>query len=155
MSKSKADKRLAQFPDVQGKNRDVGYGRPPVHTRFQKGQSGHPKGRPRSAALSDALRAALAAAPPGGQEEGVESHADLTALALIDRACRGDVAACKEIADRTEGKARQAVQLSYTQREMYERAVRAIMEKDGCTREEAIQAFGIFKPEALDLLDEE
>ncbi len=26
---------------------DVGYGRPPEHTRFQKGQSGNPKGRPK------------------------------------------------------------------------------------------------------------
>jgi len=25
---------------------DVGYGRPPVHTRFKPGQSGNPKGRP-------------------------------------------------------------------------------------------------------------
>jgi hypothetical protein len=27
----------------------VGYGRPPEHTRFRKGQSGNPKGRPRQA----------------------------------------------------------------------------------------------------------
>jgi hypothetical protein len=26
---------------------EVGYARPPVHTRFKKGQSGNPKGRPR------------------------------------------------------------------------------------------------------------
>jgi hypothetical protein len=26
---------------------EVGYGKPPRHTRFQKGQSGNPKGRPR------------------------------------------------------------------------------------------------------------
>lgn len=25
---------------------DVGYGKPPLHSRFQKGQSGNPKGRP-------------------------------------------------------------------------------------------------------------
>lgn len=32
-----------------GNRRDekVGYGRPPKHTRFQKGQSGNPRGRPR------------------------------------------------------------------------------------------------------------
>src|SRR5947209_1177345 len=30
------------------KNDDVGYGRPPQHTRFKKGQSGNPSGRPRS-----------------------------------------------------------------------------------------------------------
>ena len=65
------------------------------------------------------------------------------------------MAACNEIADRTEGKARQAVRISYTQREMYERAVRAIMEEAGCTREEAIRAFGVFKPGALVLHGED
>ncbi len=29
------------------KDYDVGYGKPPVHTRFQPGQSGNPKGRPK------------------------------------------------------------------------------------------------------------
>ena len=30
-----------------GRDRDVGYGKPPRHSRFKKGQSGNPKGRPR------------------------------------------------------------------------------------------------------------
>ena len=69
---------------MQGKNREVGYGRPPAHTRFRKGQGGNPQGRPRSAVISDTLRKALAAAPPGGQEAGVESYADAIARALTD-----------------------------------------------------------------------
>src|SRR5260370_30614119 len=28
---------------------EVGYGKPPLHTRFKKGQSGNPRGRPRGA----------------------------------------------------------------------------------------------------------
>ena len=28
---------------------DIGYGKPPEHSRFQKGQSGNPKGRPKGA----------------------------------------------------------------------------------------------------------
>lgn len=28
---------------------EIGYGRPPRHTRFEKGQSGNPKGRPKGA----------------------------------------------------------------------------------------------------------
>jgi len=29
------------------KDYEVGYGKPPRHTRFKKGQSGNPKGRPK------------------------------------------------------------------------------------------------------------
>ena len=39
---------------------DVGYGKPPVNTRFRKGQSGNPHGRPRGArSASTILNAAL------------------------------------------------------------------------------------------------
>lgn len=36
-------------PDRDDGNHEVGYGRPPLATRFRKGQSGNPKGRPRGA----------------------------------------------------------------------------------------------------------
>src|ERR1700736_6596938 len=37
----------------------VGYGKPPVHTRFQKGQSGNPGGRPRRGVAEQAKALAL------------------------------------------------------------------------------------------------
>jgi len=36
-------------PGSTGRDYEVGYGKPPKHTRFQSGQSGNPKGRPRGA----------------------------------------------------------------------------------------------------------
>jgi hypothetical protein len=153
MAKNKADKRPAGIADVQGNNREVGYGRPPLHTRFRKGQSGNPKGRPRSAVISDTLRKALAAAPPGEQEAGVESYADAIARALIDKALKGDVAAFKEIADRTEGQARRPTPPPFRERERIERAIRSIKESQ-CTWGEAVEAFAVYEPKALTLLDE-
>lgn len=32
---------------MSSKDNEVGYGKPPIHTRFRKGQSGNPKGRPK------------------------------------------------------------------------------------------------------------
>ena len=34
-------------PERDGRGYEVGYGKPPKATRFKKGQSGNPKGRPR------------------------------------------------------------------------------------------------------------
>src|SRR5205809_2551132 len=70
----------------------VGYGRPPEHTRFQKGQSGNPSGKPApkkrlkrafDAALSDALKgdeAALREAKPTKVIEMVARQIALDAL---------------------------------------------------------------------------
>ena len=43
---------------------EVGYGKPPQHTRFKKGRSGHPEGRPRGS-TNVTIRAERAA---GGQD---------------------------------------------------------------------------------------
>jgi Family of unknown function (DUF5681) len=37
------------MPDNRDSDYQVGYGKPPQHTRFKKGESGNPAGRPRHA----------------------------------------------------------------------------------------------------------
>ena len=39
----------------EGKDYEVGYGRPPQHTRFKPGQSGNPRGRPKKTKDLDKL----------------------------------------------------------------------------------------------------
>ena len=41
------DSRDNKEPVEEAEQYSVGYGKPPVHSRFKKGQSGNPKGRPK------------------------------------------------------------------------------------------------------------
>lgn len=38
---------MSEDAKKNGRDYDVGYGKPPKHSRFKPGQSGHPKGRPK------------------------------------------------------------------------------------------------------------
>ncbi len=74
--------------------------------RFKPGASGNPKGRPKLTLLSEAIRAQLACAAPDADER---TYAEVIAEKLCAEAAAGNVAAAREIADRTEGKAKQAI----------------------------------------------
>lgn len=77
-----------------------------IGNRFKPGASGNPNGRPKLAVLSEALRAELAGTMPGASEQ---TYAEAIAKALVASAVSGDVAAAREIADRTEGKPKQSL----------------------------------------------
>ena len=69
-----------------GRDHDAGYGKPPRHSRFKKGQSGNPKGRPRgSRNFSTDLKATL--------EELIRVTHHGKAQNRIDPACSPDAAA--------------------------------------------------------------
>jgi len=73
-------------PDDE-KDYEVGYGRPPKHTRFRKGQSGNPKG-PRKGSralktdLDEALRATLTITVGGKKRRGTTQALSMYALAI-------------------------------------------------------------------------
>jgi len=75
---------------------EVGFGKPPKHTRFKKGGSGNPKGRPRKrpdpySELTKVLREKVAVE---GQQEKITVQQALL-LRLRDQALRGELRAGK------------------------------------------------------------
>lgn len=78
----------------------VGFGKPPEHSRFQPGQSGNPKGRPKGALnLATALNRALKEKvfiTEGGQRKQI-TKLDATIKALVNRAVKGDARAVQQM----------------------------------------------------------
>jgi hypothetical protein len=79
-------------------NYEVGYGKPPKHTRFPKGVSGNPKGRPKTAPdFADALlreARALMTINENGKQKRVSKN-DVLAKQLYKLAMTGNIAAAR------------------------------------------------------------
>jgi hypothetical protein len=81
---------------------EVGYGKPPCHTRFEKGQSGNPKGRPSGAKnlstlLNEALNECVIVAEDGGRRKITKREAIVRQI--IDRSTTADLRAVKILLD--------------------------------------------------------
>ena len=91
-------------------NYEVGYGKPPLHSRFKKGQSGNPKGFPKGGEkLAYALRRLLAMPCEDFDRYRPRTGAEELAKRLIIKASSngpGWLRAVRLICDRTEGKVR-------------------------------------------------
>jgi hypothetical protein len=88
---------------------EVGYGKPPESTRFQKGKSGNPGGMPKGTAkISVALLKLLALSPADFAAYESRTVGEEIAKAMIQTAIEGKASdalrATEIIADRTEGK---------------------------------------------------
>ena len=76
---------------------DVGYGKPPIATRFKKGNRANPRGRPRgSTSIAAILQRALDA--PAVAADGKRrrlTKRELMVLSLVERSAGADLAATK------------------------------------------------------------
>lgn len=77
---------------------EVGYGKPPKATRFQKGKSGNPRGRPRqNPGIAELLRKVskqvVHANGPNGRRRMTKLEASITQL--LNKATAGDLKAMK------------------------------------------------------------
>jgi hypothetical protein len=81
---------------------EVGYGKPPQHTRFTKGQSGNPRGRPAGAKnfatlLKEALNEPVIVTDNGGRRKVSKRQAIITQL--VNRSAAADFRAIKILLD--------------------------------------------------------
>jgi hypothetical protein len=81
---------------------EVGYGKPPRHTRFKKGQSGNPQGRPKGSKnlttlLGEALNEPVIVAENGGRRKITMREAIIKQL--VKRSATADLRAIKILLD--------------------------------------------------------
>ena len=90
------------MPREQRGDYEVGYGKPPRHTRFAKGQSGNPRGRPCGAKnfnmlLEEALDETVTVTENGGRRKVSKLQAIVTQL--VNRSATADFRAIKILLD--------------------------------------------------------
>ena len=81
------------MPPDDERDYDVGYGKPPRHTRFVEGQSGNPRGRPAGAKnmktlLNKALNELVVVTEHGGRRKVSKREAIVTQL--VNRSAKAD-----------------------------------------------------------------
>ena len=90
------------MPREKKRDHEVGYGKPPRETRFTKGQSGNPRGRPCGAKnlktlVNEALDETIIVTENGGRRRLTKREAILTQL--VNRSATADFRAIKILLD--------------------------------------------------------
>jgi hypothetical protein len=138
MAKKATDK---QKSNTDGRKRKMANLKP-----WKPGQSGNPRGRPKTRTLSEELRARLKEQYPGRSDA---TYGQMLAHKLVDLAIDGEIAAIREVFDRTEGKPKQVVDVNVEERkrEMVEDAIARLIEEAQVSRDEAIEQLMAIAPE--------
>lgn len=123
-----------RITDKQRKSREINPNSLANLKPFKKGASGNPAGRPKSVTLSEALRLELAKSNPKVKAD--ETYAETIARLLVKAAAtgKGSIRAAQEIADRTEGKPRQSVEMDMNVRDW-----RALARANGLSEQDVIR----------------
>ncbi|NOT61558.1 MAG: hypothetical protein HOP19_15180 [Acidobacteria bacterium] len=125
---------------------------------FKPGQSGNPTGRPKGVLfLGEAYKKQLSKLFPDDPDG--RTYAEVIAEKVCDIASTGDFKAAKEIADRTEGRAKQAVEITLpkTEAAKYEAMIENLQAKAAAkgtpiTRQQAIETLAVFDGKILALM---
>ena len=80
---------------------------PPEHSKFKKGETGNPNGRPKKLPDLEVLLADVL-----GEEKDGKTAAQAILMALRAKAAKGDVRAAEVLLDRGWGKVKQALEVS-------------------------------------------
>ena len=79
---------------------DIGYGKPPLATRFKSGQSGNPKGRPKGSKNLKTVVQQEMSGPivinEGGRQKRVSRREALIKM-MLNKALKGDLKASREV----------------------------------------------------------
>ena len=119
-----------RFPDYE-----IGFGKPPAGTRFQKGRSGNPKGRPKGAlnlatVLARTLREKVIINENGQRK--IITKLEAAVKQLVNKAASGDLRALRHLTDlasSAEERAAQAPVTNTTISEDDQKVVQRILER--------------------------
>ncbi len=106
-----AAKTKKKLPVKQGKNRELGYKKPPVGKRFKKGTSGNPNGRPKSGFALNEYITELANIPVGRSKK---TMLESVVSKVYEEALNGNMTAVNFLADRILGRPNQSIGIKDT-----------------------------------------